>query len=80
MHTIRQKAGHGGALAGPGGFFSPLQGLLSQVGRLLVLSLLWRERARQRHALAELDDRMLKDIGLSQAEVSREIAKPFWQG
>ena len=39
----------------------------------------WRERARQRHALARLDDRMLRDIGLSRADVYREYRKPFWR-
>ena len=38
----------------------------------------WQERARQRYRLAELDDRMLKDIGLSRADVTREVEKPFW--
>jgi uncharacterized protein YjiS (DUF1127 family) len=38
----------------------------------------WQERARQRHRLAELDDRMLKDIGLTRADVTREVEKPFW--
>jgi uncharacterized protein YjiS (DUF1127 family) len=38
----------------------------------------WQERARQRRRLAELDDRMLKDIGLTRADVSREVEKPFW--
>jgi uncharacterized protein YjiS (DUF1127 family) len=39
----------------------------------------WTERARQRHALAALDDRLLKDIGISRADVMRESVKPFWQ-
>jgi len=38
----------------------------------------WQERARQRRRLSELDDRMLKDIGLTRADVSREVEKPFW--
>lgn len=38
----------------------------------------WQERARQRYRLAELDDRMLKDIGLTRADVAREVEKPFW--
>lgn len=38
----------------------------------------WQERARQRRQLLELDDRMLKDIGVTRADVDREIAKPFW--
>jgi uncharacterized protein YjiS (DUF1127 family) len=38
----------------------------------------WQERARQRRHLLELDDRMLQDIGVTRADVDREIAKPFW--
>jgi uncharacterized protein YjiS (DUF1127 family) len=42
----------------------------------------WIERSRQREALgklAERNDYLLKDIGVSQAEALREAAKPFWQ-
>ncbi len=39
----------------------------------------WQESHRQRYALQALDDRLLKDIGLSRADVHRESAKPFWQ-
>lgn len=39
----------------------------------------WLSHRRQRQALALLDDRMLKDIGLSRIDVEREIEKPFWQ-
>jgi uncharacterized protein YjiS (DUF1127 family) len=42
----------------------------------LVLS--WMEVARQRRHLASLDNRMLRDIGFSQADVDREISRPFW--
>jgi uncharacterized protein YjiS (DUF1127 family) len=38
----------------------------------------WQDRARQRRRLSELDDRMLKDIGLTRADVHREVEKPFW--
>ena len=38
----------------------------------------WQERARQRRQLMELDDRLLRDIGVSRADVARETAKPFW--
>ena len=41
--------------------------------------MLWHERARQRRRLLELDDRMLKDIGVSRADAVREASKPFWQ-
>ena len=42
-------------------------------------SLAWLERARQRRQLRELGDHMLKDIGLSRADVEAEASKPFWR-
>ena len=39
----------------------------------------WLDRARQRRHLGELDDRQLRDIGLSRAEVEHEVSRPFWQ-
>jgi len=51
----------------------------SVVGRIVGLLLLWQGRARERHTLAGLDDRMLKDIGLDRADITREADKPFWR-
>ncbi len=39
----------------------------------------WIERSRQRHALADLDDRLLDDVGIARSAAAREIAKPFWR-
>ena len=39
----------------------------------------WQERAEERYALAELDDRLLRDIGLDRIAAAREARKPFWQ-
>jgi uncharacterized protein YjiS (DUF1127 family) len=36
-------------------------------------------RARERRALADLDDRMLHDIGITRVEAIREAEKPFWK-
>ncbi len=33
---------------------------------------------RQRHHLSELDAHMLRDIGLSEGDVAREIDRPIW--
>ena len=45
----------------------------------LDVSLMWHRRISDRHALQTMDDRLLKDIGLSQADVEHEAAKPFWR-
>ncbi|MBE7418905.1 MAG: DUF1127 domain-containing protein [Ideonella sp.] len=39
----------------------------------------WRDRSRGRDLLGELDERMLKDIGLSHADAIVEAGKSFWQ-
>ena len=40
---------------------------------------LWRKRARERRELMSLDDRMLRDIGLSRGVIEAEGRKPFWR-
>lgn len=40
---------------------------------------LWQERAQQRRRLMALDDRVLRDIGVSRADAEREYRKPFWR-
>ena len=37
-------------------------------------------RIRERRTLARLDDAMLRDIGISRADVELEVSKPFWRG
>ncbi len=39
----------------------------------------WQDRVRQRRHLASLDDRLLRDMGLTRGLVSQESDKPFWQ-
>lgn len=36
-------------------------------------------RSRQRQALAQLDDKALKDIGVTRRQADAEAAKPFWK-
>ena len=43
------------------------------------LVLLWQERARGRKELEQLDDRMLRDIGINRIDALREADKPFWK-
>ncbi len=52
----------------------------SWIGHVADLLLTWMNRSRQRHDLAKLNDDALHDIGLTRADVRREISKPFWRG
>ena len=55
------------------------RGLSDAIGRGFDRLLVWAERSEQRHRLAELNDHMLRDIGLTRADVMAETIKPFWQ-
>ena len=59
-----------------GGFVRTLIGLPAV---LIDTLLLWQERAAERTRLASLDERLLRDAGLSRADVEREAAIPFWR-
>ncbi len=47
--------------------------------RLLAVFRLWRDRARTRHALAEIDARSLRDAGIAPAQAAFEASQPFWR-
>jgi uncharacterized protein YjiS (DUF1127 family) len=39
----------------------------------------WRNRARERRELAQLDARSLRDLGLNPGNIQFEANKPFWR-
>ena len=43
------------------------------------LLLTWQERSQQRQQLEMLNDHMLRDIGLSRADILAEATKRFWE-
>ncbi len=48
-------------------------------GRSIASILQRLRRQRTRRDLAHLDDRMLRDIGLSRYEVEIELRRPWWR-
>jgi uncharacterized protein YjiS (DUF1127 family) len=73
MHTISSTADLADLPARP----SPSWRDIVRAGLRLVA--LWRARARQRHALASLDARLLRDIGITPYDAACECNKPFWR-
>lgn len=55
-------------------------GIAAIAVRLLAALIAWRDRFRQRRHLRRLDDRMLRDVGLTREDVRRETEKPPWRG
>ena len=49
------------------------------VGRVFAFMFETLERQRTRRDLAGLDDRMLRDIGVSRYEVEMELRRPWWR-
>jgi uncharacterized protein YjiS (DUF1127 family) len=39
----------------------------------------WRCRALSRRGIAELDHRVIRDLGISPSQMRFEAAKPFWR-
>jgi uncharacterized protein YjiS (DUF1127 family) len=76
MHTI---LGANRSAAGTVGHKEPASRFATIVVGAMWGLIGWAERARQRRALLSLDDWMLKDIGLSRADVMREYDKPVWR-
>ncbi len=64
--------------------FSPVphrtRGALGRIaGRALATLREWRRRTHDRAELAKLDHRMLRDIGLTEADAEYLSSKPFWR-
>jgi uncharacterized protein YjiS (DUF1127 family) len=72
--TSELVGGHAPALRAPQ---SSIRRMTGRRPRALIGA--WIERSRQRRALADLDDRLLDDVGITRSAAAREIAKPFWR-
>ncbi len=87
MSTTCNDTSNGGRSAGRIGaaaerifrpFAAAFLAIANSYGRINDRIQLWLDRDRQRHALRELNDHMLQDIGISRCDVYRESAKRFW--
>ncbi|UVE17956.1 DUF1127 domain-containing protein [Pseudomonas sp. LS44] len=47
--------------------------------RLFACLARWTENRRTRRQLAQLDDRLLADVGITRSERLAELDKPFWK-
>jgi uncharacterized protein YjiS (DUF1127 family) len=75
MSTTQARA----ASAAPRGFVRQARSWSRAVGRAIDLLLIWQQRSRDRRQLESLSDHMLRDIGLTRADVYAEASKPFWR-
>ena len=55
---------------------APLAGTFTALGQIFET---WRRRSHDRSALAQLDRRTLRDLGLSEGQARFEANKPFWR-
>lgn len=54
--------------------------LKSLLSSTLQQMLVYRHRYHSRKVLAQLDERMLADIGISKVQAEKEAELPFWKG
>jgi uncharacterized protein YjiS (DUF1127 family) len=73
--SVRNLFDHAGSTHSP----VPAGILANAFAQVVETVLGWQERAAQRHNLSQLNDALLKDIGVSRADVEGEISKPFWR-
>jgi uncharacterized protein YjiS (DUF1127 family) len=55
---------------------APLAGTFTALNQIFNT---WRRRSRERAELAHLDQRTIRDLGLSPGDIQFEANKPFWR-
>ncbi len=75
-HSIVDRVAQGSVgYAKPSLLETIVQGTIAAYGTLAA----WNHRQAQRQHLLELDERLLRDAGLSREDAEAEAAKPFWR-
>ena len=62
-----------------GGIVPARRRVPSNLCKAFDILLLWLERRRDRHKLGALSDYMLKDLGVTRADIDVETRKMFWR-
>lgn len=75
-YAIRRTPGGGTVVSAAGALLRFVDGGLDHLVERLFT---WQRRLIDRRALESLDDRMLRDIGVTRADVHMEASKPFWK-
>ncbi len=57
----------------------PSQKNKGYIGIILATVRLWQQRIKQRQALCNLSDALLRDVGITRWSAEQEAAKWFWQ-
>ena len=66
-------------ILGSGGIVPARRHIPSNLCKAIDVLLLWLQRRRERRQLGALSDYMLKDIGVSRADIDVETRKMFWR-
>jgi len=61
------------------GSYTIAQSILDGIRGLQNVLVTWNHRIKERRQLAQLDDYLLKDVGLEAWQVRQQIEKPFWR-
>jgi uncharacterized protein YjiS (DUF1127 family) len=62
-----------------GGIVPARRRVPSNLCQAIDVLLLWLQRRRERRQLGALSDHMLKDIGVTRADIDVETRKTFWR-
>lgn len=57
----------------------PIGTLLSRLFLIVTLPIIWHERGCHRRDLLTIEERLLRDVGLTRQDIELEASKPFWR-
>ena len=50
-----------------------------EANKIATILLTWQRRMAARYVMIEMEERILRDIGITREDVLREAQKPFWK-